>query len=250
MEIGFIGSGNMARAIAIGLGEPATYSDSGSGRAEELAELTGGFASGVEEAGLASVLFLCHKPAQLNDVAGRINGFSGTIVSVLAATTLTAIRDAYPAAKIVRVMPNTPVELRSGVLCVASESDESPEVAELLERLGDVVRIPESDFELATAIGGCAPAFFALFARRLVDSAAARGMDEATAKRVIGGTLLGTAKLLERNEMNAEAVMTAVASPGGLTERALKSFEVTGLADSVDRAVATVLGENPANDTE
>jgi pyrroline-5-carboxylate reductase len=44
--------------------------------------------------------------------------------------------------------------------------------------------------------------------------------------------------------------MTAVASPGGLTERALKSFEITGLTDSVDRAVATVLNESPTNDTE
>ncbi|MBI4898833.1 MAG: hypothetical protein HY827_10770 [Actinobacteria bacterium] len=240
----------MARAIALGLGEPATFCDSGSGRANKLAELTGGSAVAVEEAGSAAILFLCHKPAQLGEVAARLDGYSGSVVSVLAATPLAALRDAYPAAKVVRVMPNTPVELGSGVVSVATESDEAPEVNELLDRLGDVVAVPESEIELATAIGGCAPAFFALFARRLVDSAEARGMDEATSKRIIGGTLLGTAQLLQRNGMDSDAVMTAVASPGGLTERALKSFESTGLTDSVDRAVATVLGENTADGME
>lgn len=244
MNVGFIGSGNIARAIALGLGEPAAFADSGSGRAEELARATGGTAGPAATVAQASdLLFLCHKPAQLNDVAAQLAGFAGTIASVLAATPLAALRRAYPSARVVRLMPNTPVELGAGVICVAEESDPDEQLADLLKRLGHVIRLPESQFELATAVGGCAPAFFALFAQQLVDAATQRGMDAATARSIVGGTLNGTGRLLDANDMDTGATIAAVASPGGLTERALHSFDASGLQDAVSRAVATVLGE-------
>lgn len=244
MSIGFIGSGNMARAIAIGLGEAACFADSGSGRAAALAADTRGDSADVETVAAGSdLLFLCHKPAQLTEIAARIENFDGTLASVLAATPLAALREAYPSAKIVRLMPNTPAEYGAGVTCVAEQSDESPELDTLLERLGRVVRLPEAQLELATAIGGCAPAFFALFAQELIGSAVARGMSEAVARAIVGQTLLGTGVLLDANGVDTASAITAVASPGGLTEKALRSFDASGLQDAVERAVATVLGE-------
>ncbi|MFY9265304.1 MAG: pyrroline-5-carboxylate reductase dimerization domain-containing protein [Solirubrobacterales bacterium] len=244
MKIGFIGSGNMARAIALGLGQPGMFSDSGSGRADKLAQLTGGTAADPEEvAGSAEILFLCHKPAQMAEIATRIGHFDGVVVSVLAATSLSSLRHAYPVATIVRAMPNTPVELNAGVICVAGESDASPECDVMLERLGRVVRLPESQLDLATAIGGCAPAFFALFAGLLLEQATVRGMDPEIARVIVGGTLAGTASLLDANAMDTAATIAAVASPGGLTERALASFDQSGLNGAIGRAVATVLGE-------
>lgn len=244
MSIGFIGSGNMARAIAVGLREPALFADSGSGRAATLAADTGGEAADAEAvAEGSSVLFLCHKPAQLTDVASKIGQFDGILASVLAATPLAALREAYRSATVVRLMPNTPVEHGAGVTCVAGESDPAPELETLLERLGPVVRLPEDQIELATAVGGCAPAFFALFAQEMIASAVARGMDEQLARQIVGQTLLGTGVLLDANGVDTAAAITAVASPGGLTERALQSFGESGLQDAVERAVATVLGE-------
>lgn len=234
----------MARAIALGLGRTALYSDSGSGRAQALAELTGGRACATGELGkLCDLIFLCHKPAQLTTVAEDLAGFSGTLASVLAATPLTDLRRAYPSATVVRLMPNMPVELRAGVTCVATQSDAAPALDELLNRLGAVVRLPEEQLELATAVSGCSPAFFALFTEALVDAAATRGMDEQAAKWIVGQTLLGTALLLRENGVDTAATQRAVASPGGLTESALKSFHASELQTSVDRAVATVLGE-------
>lgn len=245
MRIGFIGSGNMARAIALGLNEPATFSDSGSGRATSLAELVGGSVSdNVGVADNCDVLFLCHKPAQLAAVAEEIRGFSGTIVSVLAATTLASLKSSYPAARVMRSMPNVPVEFSSGVFAVAAEGDNERDVLALLDRLGSVVEISEAQFEIATAIGGCAPAFFALFAGELIRAAVARGMSDELAKQIVGQTLSGTGDVLAANGVDTGATMRAVASPGGLTEKALASFDESNLGDAVDRAVATVLGES------
>ena len=72
MRVGLIGAGNMARALARGWGEPVLVSDAGSGRARALAEELGGEAvdSNLEVARAAELVVLCHKPAQLAEVAG------------------------------------------------------------------------------------------------------------------------------------------------------------------------------------
>ena len=244
MQLGFIGSGNMARSLALGLGEPALFSDGGSGRAQLLAEQIGGQAvSSKELAERCDVIVLSHKPKQLADVADEIDGFDGIVVSVLAATTIAALRDAYPQARIVRTMPNIPVEFGEGVLAIAAEGDDVPELLTLFERLGLVVVTPEAHFEVVTAVSGCAPAFFALFAQSLIAAAVERGLDEAQAAEVVNATLRGTGTALSANGIDTAALMSAVASPGGLTERALVSFDDSGLQAAVERAVATVLGE-------
>ncbi|MBJ7457635.1 MAG: NAD(P)-binding domain-containing protein [Thermoleophilaceae bacterium] len=244
MQLGFIGSGNMARSLALGLGESALFSDSGSGRARLLAQQTDGAdVETTELADRADAIFLCHKPRQLQEVSVLISEFSGTIISVLAATPLSALREAYPNASVIRTMPNIPVEFGEGVFAVAAESDDVPEVMAMFDRLGLVVQTPEEHFEVVTAIGGCAPAFFALFARELISAAVERGLHPAQAREVVNETLRGTGTALRANGVDADALMTAVASPGGLTERALRSFDESGLQAAVERAVATVLGE-------
>src|SRR5207248_1064463 len=74
MRVGLIGAGNMARAMARGWGDPVLCSDVGSGRAQALAKELGGeaLASNVEVARRADLVVLCHKPAQLLDVAAEI----------------------------------------------------------------------------------------------------------------------------------------------------------------------------------
>lgn len=234
----------MARAFARGLGEPADFADGGSGRSRELATEFGGVPATVQElAARADAIVLAHKPKQLTDVAAELSGYSGLIVSLLAATTLEQLRAAYPSARVVRTMPNIPIEHGVGVLGVAQESDAAPELQHLLERFGTVVTVPERDFETFTAVAGCAPAFFALFAERLIASAAERGLDAATAAQIVNQTMLGTAISLRESGVDTAELQRRVASPGGLTARALKSFEETGLAASVDAAVATVLGQ-------
>lgn len=249
MNVGIIGAGNMARAIVAGLGRPVLVTDGGSGRANEVAALSGGeaVAGNAELAARCDVLFLCHKPAQLAEVAAEIAGYSGTVVSVLAATPVATVKQALPAARVVRIMPNTPVEARDGVIVVSEASDTDDDALErieaLLEALGSIERVPEEQMELATAIGGCAPAFYALFAQRLAEAAAARGMAPEQAARIAGDTLAGTGAVARLRSYDMAAVQREVASPGGLTERALESFDENGLSRLIDRAVGAVLGE-------
>lgn len=244
MKFGFVGAGNMARSYALGLAEPCDFSDPSAERAEALAALTGGSVRRTPElAEHSDVVFLAHKPQQLAEVAEIIAGFDRVVVSMLAATPLSSLRSALPAAKIIRTIPNIPVAFGCGVLGVAEESDEVPALEPYFQRLGTVVRTPEAQFEVFTAVASCAPAFFALFERELVRAAIANGMDQPTAALIVNETMAGSAVALRENGLDADDLMQRVASPGGLTERALADFERNGIAAVVDSAVATVLGQ-------
>ncbi|MGH2858582.1 MAG: pyrroline-5-carboxylate reductase family protein, partial [Solirubrobacteraceae bacterium] len=137
MQVGLIGAGNMARALARGWGEPVLCSDSGagSGRAAALAaELGGRAASNVEVAREADLVVLCHKPYQLDVVAGEIRDEARAVASVLGGVETGAVRRAYPETPVLRLIPNTPVEVRRGVTCHARPADGRLEVDEALER--------------------------------------------------------------------------------------------------------------------
>src|ERR1039458_1173169 len=85
MQVGLIGAGNIARALARGWGDAVLCSDSGSGRAAALARELGGeaLAGNLAVAQRAELVVLCHKPAQLGSVAAELAGHVGAVASVL-----------------------------------------------------------------------------------------------------------------------------------------------------------------------
>jgi len=238
MVIGFAGSGNMARALAVGWGEPALFSDGGSGRAGALAALVGGSAVSNSELGKrADLLVLAHKPMQLKDVAAEV-GSARVVLSLLGATPVSQIEAAYPGAAVVRAMPNTAVEVRAGVSCVCGE--EVAEVEQLLSRVGVVVRLPERLMDAATAVSGVAPAYVALIAEAWVDAAVAQGIPAAQAAALVGASLAGAAALLQARGMDTLAVRREVTSPGGMTARGLRALEQAGLRSAFANAAVAV----------
>jgi pyrroline-5-carboxylate reductase len=241
MIVGFVGSGSMAAAIArgwVGEFEQMLFSDSGSGRAGELAaELGGEAVSNAEIAARADLVVLAVKPNKLDEVAPTLDG-AKEIVSVLAVVPLERLRAAFPGAEhVLRVMPNVGVEVRSGVLCVAGSA--SAEAQAKLELLGHVVEIPDSDFDEATAIMGCAPAYLALAVEALADAGAAAGLDPELARELVVETTAGTAELLRRR--HPADVRKAVASPGGSTEVGLEALEREGARRAFEAAVEASL---------
>src|SRR5918997_6005266 len=103
MRLGFVGAGNMASALARGIGEPVLVYDVDDSKARALAEELGGeaVASNAELAERADALVLCHKPKQLEEVADEVGSARARVViSILAATTTEQLSAAYPEASI------------------------------------------------------------------------------------------------------------------------------------------------------
>lgn len=214
------------------------FTDSGSGRATRLAEEVGGEAlsSNAELAGRADVVVLAVKPAKLEEAAAELRGATA-VVSLLGATSLERIREAFPAAEVARVMPNVAVEVQRGVLCVAGSP--SPRVRELLGLLGHVVELPDSEFDAATAVMGCAPAYLALAVEAIADAGAADGLDPELARELVVETTVGTAELLRIR--HPADVRKAVASPGGSTEAGLEALDQAGAREAFAAAVRASL---------
>ncbi|MBK5218335.1 MAG: NAD(P)-binding domain-containing protein [Thermoleophilia bacterium] len=217
--------------------ERMLFSDNGSGRARALAEELGGDAvANAELAERADFVVLAVKPAGLDAVATELEA-ANKVASILAATSLPRLREALPKAEVLRVMPNVGVEVRQGVLCVAGTA--SAEVRAKLALLGHVVEIDDGEFDEATAIMGCAPAYLALAVEALAEAGAAAGLDEELARELVVETTAGTAELLRVR--HPADVRAAVASPGGSTEAGLEALDREGAREAFAAAVAASL---------
>jgi pyrroline-5-carboxylate reductase len=231
----------MAAAMARGWAGAAgsmLFTDSGSGRAAELAQELGGEAlsSNAELAERADLVVLAVKPAKLEEVAAELRG-AKTVVSLLGATPLERVATLFPGVETIRVMPNVGVEVRRGVLCVAGA--ESPQTRSLLALLGHVVELPDSQFDAATAVMGCAPAYLALAVEAIADAGAEDGLDPDLARELVVETTAGTAELLRLR--HPADVRRAVASPGGSTEAGLEALDREGAGEAFAAAVRASL---------
>jgi pyrroline-5-carboxylate reductase len=248
MNLGLIGAGNMASALARGIGEPALVHDIDAPKAKALAEELGGEVVGdaTELAERAEVVVLCHKPQQLGEVAAGIGVRPRAVVSILAATTTAQVEDAYPDTPVYRFIPNIPAEVRKGVLCyvpgrLASRGPE-PEILELFSRAGTVLRLGQEPLiEPAMALMSCGPAFMALIAEAFADSGADHGLAPDDAMQMVVETMSGTAAYLARHGYDTRALKTRVATPGGATERGLVKLEDEGVRHICRAAVDAVV---------
>ena len=177
MKLGLIGAGNMASALARGIGEPVLVHDVDEAKARALAEELGGEAIGsnAELAERADVLVLCHKPGQLGGGrAARSTGARRSVVSILAATSTEPDRGRLPGGVHPSLHSQHPDRGAKGCagLCGGSASGSGPEdeILELMGRTGTVIRLDDEPLiEPAMALMACGPGFMALVAEEFAD---------------------------------------------------------------------------------
>lgn len=247
MNVGLIGAGNMARALARGWNRPVLCSDPLPERAQALAAEVGGEAlqTNVEVAQRADLLVLCHKPAQLDQVSSEISPHARAIASILAATPLSALRAAYLDRPVYRFMPSLPVEVRQGAVVQAADLPQDDAlnayVHDLFAELGTLVVLPDALVDVAMGLMSCAPAYVALVAEAQVDAGVRHGIPAAQGAELVVQTLAGTAELLRRRANDTQAIRREVASPGGITARGLDALERAGLRAAFSDALDAVL---------
>ena len=241
----------MARALARGWGEPVLCSDSGSGSAQALVSEVGGerLVNNREVAERADIVVLCHKPYQLDAVAEEIGGVAKVVASVLGGVDTRSLEGRFRPAPVFSLMPNTPVEIRQGVVVYGQPDqrafpvDETVEaqVLELFGRLGKLVTVPERLMGAATAISGVGPAYQALLAEAQVDAAVRKGLGAHLASELVTATMSGSAALIEVKGYDTLAVRREVTSPGGSTARGLEALEAAGVRQAFQDAIEAVV---------
>jgi pyrroline-5-carboxylate reductase len=237
----------MASALARGWGDEVLVHDAYRPRAEALVAELGGevLESNAELAERADVVLLAHKPTGLERVAAELGGAAKGVISILGGVPLAALRAAYGATPVVRMIPSVPVEVRQGVTCHArdGEADEALEAQAiaLFERVGLVVSVEEAQMDIATGLMSCAPAYVALVAEAQVDAGVRAGMPADVASELVAANIGGSAALLQARNMDTLAVRRMVTSPGGSTARGLAALEHGGVRAAFDDAMQAVL---------
>jgi pyrroline-5-carboxylate reductase len=246
VTLGLIGAGNMGSALARGLGQPVVASDVDRQRAQQLVDELGGEVaeSNAQLAEKADAIVLAHKPAQLSDVARDVapGAKRKLVISLLGGVPEADVVKAYEGADVVRIIPNTPVQIRRGVVCVA-DGPHAGRAVDLLTPLGEVALVPESMIDVAMATMSVSPAYVALLIEAHVDAAVRRGLPAPLATRLATATFAGAAELVAARDGDTLRVRREVTSPGGSTARGLAALEANGIRRALDAAMTAVVAE-------
>ncbi len=254
--IGFIGAGNMAEAIVKGLlekkvVEPSslTLSDPSDARREYFKSQ--GLNTTTDNAALAQqadVVVLAVKPQVMASVLEPLREHfrAGQLVISIAAGIRTEKLDAWCGGRpvIVRVMPNTPALVGRGVsaLCAGPRAGEREMglARALFDSVGTTLVVEETQMDAVTAISGSGPAYVFHWLEAMLTAARQQGFDEATARKLVYGTLSGAAALAEGSTEGPDVLRARVTSKGGTTEAALQVMQERGfagiMADAVEAA--------------
>ena len=255
-SVGVIGVGAMGGSIARGLVEAGVLdashllvADSDERRVSAFAKMGARvFADGAALlADAPDVVILAVKPQVLGGVMADLAPLMGErlVISIAAGVTVPSIERALPSARVVRVMPNLPVQVRSGATAVCAGSRTNAEDVELattlFSALGAVAVMREDQLDVAGAVSGCAPAFFSLFVDALTRAGVRAGLPAACAREMVESTMRGCAEQLLTEGVHPREYMERVTSPGGTTAAALYELEgplMEGTYAAIDAALA------------
>ena len=260
MQIGFIGLGNMAKAIIGGMLENQIVTSEdiiGSARTRETKEaVRSAFGIGIrktnaEVAREAEVLILAVKPQFLQGVIEEIRSEvprSTLVISVAAGKTMHWIEDIFGGnsrIKLVRCMPNVPALVGAGCTGVcANDMVSQGEIdysIKLMESFGKAYLVPERLMDAVGAVSGSSPAFVFMFIEAMADAAVAAGMPRKQAYEFAAQAVYGSARMVLESGKHPGELKDMVCSPGGTTIQGVRVLEEKGMRGAVMDALAVTV---------
>ena len=253
MKIGFIGAGQMARALAGGIvksgvssPEKITISNPSPGSVAAFKADVGDVKvvdCNSQCAVAQEYLILAVKPQMFADAAASIDLSNSptTVVSVMGGVTIDTISQSLSTKRVIRVMPNTPCLVGAGA-CGLSASPEVPEaqvdaVTKLLSAMGVCVTVSEPLLDAVTGLSGSGPAFVFQFIQAMADGGVLAGLARPVALQLAAQTVFGAAKMVLDSGDHPIQLSDRVASPSGTTIYGLQALAEGGMAAAVIDAV-------------
>ena len=259
IKLGFIGAGHMATALAQGLVarrvmRPAQMIAADiDGRARRrFSRLTGAktCADLLEVLAAAPALVLAVKPQSVPAVLERIGAAADgarpaqgkLIISIVAGIPLATLESALAGARVIRVMPNAPAMVGQGMAALARGRRVKPAdlafARALFGAVGEVAMLKdEALLDAVTALSGSGPAYVYLFIQALAQAGRAEGLSAPQALAMALQTVRGAEAQMRQAKLAPEELIRMVASPGGTTEAALRTFEQLNFTQVVAEAV-------------
>lgn len=187
-------------------------------------------------------VFFAVKPQQLDEVLDKVKNSvkdETVIVSICAGITGEYIKSrTNENAKVVLVMPNTPLLLGEGASALAKVSPTSDEefklVCDIFSSCGKIAEVPVDKMKEIIAVNGSGPAFIYLYSKAFIDYADSVGIDTEVAKNLFAQTLIGSAKMITDSGYTIDELITMVSSKGGTTIAGLEKLREGNLEQTVE----------------
>lgn len=258
MKIGFIGCGNMAKALIGGIlkNELCAPGDilasDKSVQALDAAKKNYGIRvtkDNKKTAKQADFLVLAVKPQFLAEAIGEIRESvkkDTLVISLAPGKTLAWLEEQFgQPLHLVRTMPNTPALAGEGMTALCPNdavTEEERTVAEtVFGSVGKTAVVPEHLMDTVTGVSGSSPAYVFLFIEALADAAVEGGMPRAQAYQFAAQAVLGSAKLALESGKHPAELKDMVCSPGGTTIEAVRVLEKNGFRSAVIEATAACI---------
>lgn len=253
-RVGFIGCGNMAKAMLRGiiakkLRKPSEIivSDIYAGVLEAFTQETGVRTTmdNHELVDNADVIFIAVKPQDYATTIAQIRDRvrpEQVIVTIAPGKALSWTEENFGRkVRIVRTMPNIPAQVGEGVTGVCRNEGVTDEdfdaVMELVGAFSEAIEVKESLMDVVCSVGGSAPAIVFMFIEALADAAVLDGMPRNLAYRFAAQMVIGSAHMVKDTGAHPGALKDVVCSPGGTTIEAVRVLEERGFRSSVIEAM-------------
>ncbi len=258
MTIGFIGLGNMAKAMIGGIlakGLMGSNEIIGTAATEETRlKVANKYgiqvrSSNAAVAKEADIVFLAVKPQYLKVVIADIMDSideNKVVVSIAAGKTINWLAKEFEKpVKLIRVMPNTPALVLEGCSAVCRNDlcsdDDFHFVMELLQSFGKAYTVPETMMDVVVGISGSSPAYVFMFIEAMADAAVEGGMPRKQAYEFAAQSVMGSARMVLETGKHPGELKDMVCSPAGTTIEAVHVLEQEGFRGAVMDAVTACI---------
>lgn len=271
MKIGFIGAGNMARAILTGIASSKKtikinkndifVSNRTKSKLDEIKKVFQYNVTLKNDEVLKKakdIIFLCIKPQVFdeikNDLKKHINK-DQMIVSIMAGKSIDYLEESLGTKNIIRVMPNALCLVNAGISALAirkyakidakkNVSDKYIIVRKILMGVGELVEVDEKYINAITQVSGASPAWVFMMIESLADGGVACGMPRDMAYKFAASAVCGSGKLMKERNLHPGFLKDLICSPAGTTIEGVKVLEEKGFRGAVIDAVVAAYNKS------
>ena len=254
-SLGLLGAGNMAEALARGVINSGAVPTSRILVSDVSTERRALFRDGlgiaatddnVKVVASSDLVVICVKPQQvgglLEQIAPAVRPERHVIASICAGVTTARLEQPLPpGARVVRVMPNTPMLVGLGASCLCGGKNARAEDLAAIETLfacaSLTMRVEEKMMDAVTGLSGSGPAYLFYLVEAMVAAGEAEGFTREQATALATRTVLGAARMLEETGLPPDELRRRVTSPNGTTQAAVERLDAEQVKASLTAAV-------------
>jgi len=180
------------------------------------------------------VVILAIKPQTLSTL--ELEGKAEALISILAGTPISKLKEKIDAKFYIRAMPNIAALNLKSVTSVVGDVEFKEKALKILSAIGKAIWLnSEKELDIATGLGGSAPAWLSIVAEALADGAVNLGLPRDKSYEYLGALFEGVGSVL--NSTHPAMFKDMVTSPGGTTAAGIYTLEEMAVRSAFIKAM-------------